>query len=597
MKLSKLYSNKPDIFGAITFNPGLNVIKAEIRLPENKNKDTHNLGKTTLGRLLDFCLLSRRDKKSFLFRNVDQFRGFVFFIEIQILNNTYVTVRRGVDVPSKISFLKHNQGRQDFSNLDSRRWDHWEVPFDRAKELLDSLLDLRYVKPWPYRKGLGYLLRSQDDFKDVFQLKKFSSKHSEWKPFLAHILGFRSDLIDEQYKKEEEIIEKNDQLKILRNELFGSMEDLSRIEGLLFLKQNELEKKQDILNTFDFRTQDIEKTKQLVDEIGQKIAQLNIQRYYLTKNLKTLSDSLEDQVIFNPDEAELLFREAGVYFQGQIKRNFDQLVDFNRSITEERKAYLLEEKKEMEDKLGVINSELESLGEKNLEMLSFLSSSDLFLKFKRISDEVISIKADITSLVRQRDSLQRIHELRREARLLSDEKVKIQSQVEKNIEEQHSNAKSLFSKIRLFFSEIVEKVISRKALLSVSINKEGHLEFNAEILDESGNSTQADMGHTYRKLLCIAFDLAVLRAHLHNKFPRFVFHDGVFESLDDRKKVNLFHVSQTYTNLGIQHIITLIDSDLPVKSKKDKPLFKNEDIVLLLHDEDETGRLFKMETW
>lgn len=58
-------------------------------------------------------------------------------------------------------------------------------------------------------------------------------------------------------------------------------------------------------------------------------------------------------------------------------------------------------------------------------------------------------------------------------------------------------------------------------------------------LDESGNATSADLGHAYRKLLCIAFDLAVLRAHLDDEFPRFVYHDGVLESLDDRKKENL----------------------------------------------------------
>ncbi|MFZ2077034.1 MAG: DUF2326 domain-containing protein, partial [Xanthobacteraceae bacterium] len=34
----------------------------------------------------------------------------------------------------------------------------------------------------------------------------------------------------------------------------------------------------------------------------------------------------------------------------------------------------------------------------------------------------------------------------------------------------------------------------------------------------------------------IGFDMALLRAHLDHKFPRFVYHDGVFESLDPRKK-------------------------------------------------------------
>ena len=61
------------------------------------------------------------------------------------------------------------------------------MPIDRAKEILDGLLDWRAIKPWAYRKGLGYLLRSQDDYKSVFQLGRHQSKHGDWKPFLAHV--------------------------------------------------------------------------------------------------------------------------------------------------------------------------------------------------------------------------------------------------------------------------------------------------------------------------------------------------------------------------------------------------------------------------
>jgi uncharacterized protein YydD (DUF2326 family) len=125
----------------------------------------------------------------------------------------------------------------------------------------------------------------------------------------------------------------------------------------------------------------------------------------------------------------------------------------------------------------------------------------------------------------------------------------LQSEIEADVEQQNSDKESLFSTIRLFFNDIVEEVIIRKALLSVSPNSQGHLEFRAEILDESGNTTSADLGHTYRKLLCIAFDMALLRAHLDDKFPRFVYHDGVFESLDDRKKEKLLMVIRQYADL------------------------------------------------
>ena len=74
MRLSKFYSNSPDLFATVDFASGLNVVMAEIRLPENRKRDTHNLGKTTLGRMLDFCFLASRDAKFFLFKHLDLFK-------------------------------------------------------------------------------------------------------------------------------------------------------------------------------------------------------------------------------------------------------------------------------------------------------------------------------------------------------------------------------------------------------------------------------------------------------------------------------------------------------------------------------------------
>ncbi|PKM16845.1 MAG: DUF2326 domain-containing protein [Gammaproteobacteria bacterium HGW-Gammaproteobacteria-2] len=598
MKLSRLYSSKPDLFEPVEFVQGLNVVMAEIRLPENRNKDTHNLGKTTLGRLLDFGFLAKRNAKFFLFNHVELFKDFIFFLEIELEDASFVTIRRGVEEATKISFKRHEAGHQDFSGLPLAEWDHQDMPFDRARDLLDGLLDWRALKPWAFRKGLGYLLRSQDDFRDVFHLRKFAAAHSDWKPFLAHVLGFDAQLLAQHYEKEEQLAEKQSTAQTIKNELGGSIEDISKIEGILLLKQKEAEKKQKLLDAFDFRAQDKDSTKQLVDDIDERIASLNAERYSHNQNKKKIIASLEeDQILFNPDEAQRLFEEAGVLFKGQIKKDFQQLIAFNRAITDERRGYLQEERAEVEAELKRINAELNTLGKKRSEMLSFLSGTDIFGKYKQVSDEMVTLRADITSLERQRGFLHRLQELRTEIRALTEERGHLQTQIEVDVEKQNSDQNSLFSAIRVFFSEIVEEVIDRKALLSVSPNQVGHLEFRAEILDESGNATSADLGHTYRKLLCIAFDLAILRAHMDDKFPRFVYHDGVFESLDDRKKENLLAVIRRYAELGLQPIITLIDSDLPVRAIDEGPVFTSDEIVITLHDEGVQGRLFKMKAW
>ena len=362
MKLSRLYSNYPKLFEAIDFVQGLNVIMAEIRLPENRDKDTHNLGKSTVGRILDYCFLMRRDAKFFLFKHRECFQDFIFFLEIELEDASHITICRGVKDGTKISFMRHANGHQDLSSLPLFQWDHQNVPFDRAKELLDGMLDWRNLKPWPFRMGLGYLLRSQDDFRDVFHLRKFASSHADWKPFLAHILGFDEQLVVRHYEQEVLLDEKQTRAQTIKGELGGSIEDISKIEGLLLLKQNDVEKKQRLLDSFDFHTIDKDRTKSLVEEIDVNIASLNTLRYSLNLSKKKIEASLEDdQILFNPDEAERLFNEAGILFEGQIKKDFTQLISFNKAITEERRLYLEEERTGIEEKLKCVNAELNEL--------------------------------------------------------------------------------------------------------------------------------------------------------------------------------------------------------------------------------------------
>ena len=109
------------------------------------------------------------------------------------------------------------------------------------------------------------------------------------------------------------------------------------------------------------------------------------ERYSLNQNRKKIATSLEeDQILFNPDEAEELFKEAGVLFKDQIKKDFQQLIRFNRAISEERRGYLHEERADIEARLKAINSELTSLGKRRSDMLAFLSWTDVFDKYKQL---------------------------------------------------------------------------------------------------------------------------------------------------------------------------------------------------------------------
>ena len=157
MKLSTLYSNNKDIFKPIVFNEGFNVVYGDIRHPENYELDTHNLGKTTLAKLLDFMFLAKRNPKQFLFKHEEKFESFVFFLELKFTDGSYLTIKRSVKDNTKIFFKKHNKKNQDFSLLDNELWEHSDVTIDNARTLLESWFDFDILSQYPYRKIIGYL--------------------------------------------------------------------------------------------------------------------------------------------------------------------------------------------------------------------------------------------------------------------------------------------------------------------------------------------------------------------------------------------------------------------------------------------------------
>lgn len=592
MKLSALYANDDDLFQPIIFRDGLNVVIAEIRLPQNREKDTHNLGKTTLGMLLDFCLLAKRDRRMFLVKNESLFSSFVFYLELQNHRGEYLTIRRSVSQMSKIGLKRHATPAQDYRSLPAPEWDHWELPFERARLVVDGFLDLRGVGDWDYRKGLGYFLRSQRDYDDVFQLSKYI-KHADWKPYVAHVLGLDAESVGEVYRLDAAIEALEHQEDALRAEVGGSEVTASVVAALLLIRQAEIAEFTRSLDSFDFTAADEVITDQLIDQLDVQIADLNEQKYAFAYNQRRIRSALsDDEIKFDTEEVVQLFAELNVAFEGQILKDFDQLVAFNRAITSERRAYLEEELEEVTAQMVPILEELRLLNLQRAQALSSLAGTDSFQRFKDVSSALVEVRAESLALERQRDQLLRIDSIKSEIAHLKELRQQLAGQILTDLATKtDSRYSGPYTETRLYFSRIVKRVLDRDAVLTVDLNSQNHLEFGAEILDERGLATSADKGLSYKKLLCVAFDLAMLRAHLGDAFPRFVFHDGIFEALDPRKKDLLLEVLVEYAEAGVQQIITLLDSDAPPMGTAEA------DIILRLHDEGDDGRLFKMEAW
>lgn len=596
MRLSRLYCNLPAIFGPIEFQPGLNVVLGEIRQPENRRRSTHNLGKTTLARVIDFCLCKKRTKDFFLYKH-GQFADFVFYIEIELIEGGYVTIRRSVAAASRLSIVTHELPGRNFVE-ESTEWDHPDVPFDRGKQILDGMFGLTAVKPWSFRLPVGYALRTQRDFQDVFRLAKSLGKHRDWKPYVSHVLGFRSDLVSLSYSLAEQIDDLGKEIATLKLELGAAEADLDQVRGMIDIQRRDVAGMEEAIRNFDFAFQDSQVNHDLVERLDQSIAQLNGRRYILARTRKRIIDSLgAERVQFRTDAARKLYGEAGVVFPGQLARQLDDLIRFNEEISEERIAYLKQELVEADSELERVNAKLSILNEQRQSQLRYLGDSESLSKYRKMNEQLVLMHSDLESLRRQSQALLKIREREKQLRTLDRERADIVDQLEADIEKQGGESTSRYSSIRASIALLSQRFIDHKALVATRVNTEGNIEFHAEYLDASGQPTSEDEGKSYRQVLCAAYDLAVTSELMSEGFIRFIYHDGLLEGLDNRIKLNIISALRDYSAMGIQQILTAIDSDLPVLADGSKFAFDAEEIILHLHDEGPQGRLFRFDSW
>ena len=579
MKISKIYSNKS--FKNIEFNEKFNAIVAFIE--SDKKDDTHNLGKTSLIRVIDFLLLSSYNKNTDKLLGNNLFIGQEFYGELKLNNGKYLIVKRSINTATKI-FFKLNDYKLDSFKLDID-WDE-ELTFNKAKKRLNEYLNFNILPNWDYRKSITYFLRSQQDYLDVFKLNKFRGKHKDWKPFVFDLLGFKGGLILSKLETEEEIDVLNKRIKTLKLEAQIDTSEKDRLEGLLEIKKIELLEIKNQIDKFNFFKEDIKTNKHLVEEIDTKIQAFNTDRYRISYEINKIESSLSE-INNDIDDKQInsLFEDVNLYYPKQLKKEYDDLINFQKSLTTERKKYLSETLEILKLDYTVLNKSIKEIESQKTDLLSFLTEKDSYFKFKEYQKKTIGIEVEIERIKDKLKVIDRTlileNDINEKKETIND---KISALKESLTERKHSN-------INRIFNSIIKEILDTNALISLKLNNQGNIEFNADYQNKTDLlETSESQGTTYKKLLCVAFDLSLLVNYSDKSFYKFVYHDGVLEGLDDRIKIRYIKLIKEFCEeYDLQYIVTLIDSDLP----KDMPnMIEDKDICLRLDDKDNSGKLF-----
>ena len=584
MKLSQLYANKS--FKNIVFNDGLNLVLAKVTKKLDLNKDSHNLGKTTLITVIDFMLL-KEVKDGHIFKSYqDKFSGYVFYLEVLLNSGEYLTIKRGVDTHRKISF-KLTKTSDNLLNEDT--WDKENFSFEKAAVALNEYLAFDILKKWPYRKSLTYFLRSQKDYNDVFQLSKFSIGNDiDWKPFIFDLLGFEGSLLTEKYETDSKISEQKKFINRIKNDFAVDAGEVDKIKGAIDLKNVERQNLQKEIDDFNFYRQERNLNKELVEEIETKISELNSAEYNLEFDLEKAKQSFSQKISFDITQLKRIYEETEIFFPDNLVKDYQELEDFNKRITEERNKYLQEKVATLTKQLKEIRDSLKEFDKRRTQILSVLKDKDSFSKFKSYQIDLTKVEGEVSRLEEKLNSIDKIAILNETTSKLSENLDVLVREINTQIT---TNDNKVYPEIRRAFYNIFKYIFNVPAIIFMRQNGQGNLDFKVEVTQENEMDITAESkGNSYQKMLCISFDLSILVAYYKKSFYRFVYHDGALEGLDNRKKANFINLIKEYcTNYNLQYILTSIEDDIPVEMVNS---FSDKEICLTLNDSGDDGKLF-----
>jgi uncharacterized protein YydD (DUF2326 family) len=570
----------------MTFNVGLNVVLGKVTKRDEVQKDSHNLGKSTLIDVLDFMLLKNIDKSHIFKKYSPLFDKHIFYLEIELNDGSYLTIRRSVNQATRIWF-KNSEATMICT--EDTTWDETNVPIEKAREFLNTQLGFDVLPDWQYRKTVSFFLRTQKDYINVFQLGKFiNGKHKDWKPVVFELLGYDSDALKRKYELDEQLEDLRTKCNAISVEMSVNADDYDKVKSTLELRMNERDEMQKRVDAFSFYSEEQHINHNLVDEIERSISELNTREYALSYDLERVKSSIANLPSFDLEQLKQIYEEVNIYFPDNLAHSFDDLYQFNVKVTRERNHYLREQAQTIEEELRSVRQRLQELDGQRRDALAALQDRDTFHKFKDYQKKLAQLEGEVSRLEIQLRNVDVISTLNDEIEKVQQEQKEISKEITTQLKHQDGDIPST---IKRCFNEIFRTVFGVSALLYVRTNKTGNVDFYTDVApDETAEATAEGYGNTYNKMLCVAFDLAVLATYSSRSFFRFVYHDGIFEGLDNRKKELFVQVARDYClRYNLQYIFSSIEDDVPQSILSS---YTRAEQFLTLSDQDDSGKLF-----
>lgn len=542
-----IISSPTEVVRNIEFSSGLNLIIDDTPIDDSKSTG-NNVGKTTVLKLIDFCLGAKaniiytdtENKKEVY----DVVKDFLVDEEIKIT----LILTENLDDPEakqleiQRNFLTHKKAIRKING---------KTILDKEfeNELEQCIMPEKEAEKPTFRQIISHNIRYKDESinNTLKTLDKFTTD-IEYETLYLYLLGCTFN----EGAKKQALVAQINQEETFRERL-EKKQTKTTYEIALALVDDEIDAlnvKKSSFNLNETLEQDLEllnSTKYKINKISSQISKLEIRKNLIQESVVELEQSISR---IDLQQLKLLYNEVTTNISG-IQKTFEDLVAYHNNMVVEKVKYISQDLPDLSQKLKTSREELAMFLKEEKELTEKVAKGDSFEELEKIIfelNEKYRVKGEYESIISQLNEVEEnINELNNQIESIDsylfsgDFEILLKEQVKK------------FNKL---FSSISQELYGEKYALTFKkmTNKKGQqfYKFNAFNANMSSGKKQGE-------ILC--FDLAYLLFADEEQLPCLHF------LLNDKKELmhdnQLVKVAEFVQSQNIQLVISILKDKLP----------------------------------
>ncbi len=575
-------------FKSLTFGPGLNILLADVTDTSTEKQTRNSAGKTSLVEVIHF-LLGSDAKKDSLFKHESIIRH-SFSIGIDVGGHEIQVTRSGNR--DKCVFLSDDHA--DTIGVILNRDDDGSgyISLDVWKNLLGArcfdLPDDRDSTPFAsryaptFRQLIGYFARRRKSGGyDTIEKQNQEQKSGDWQVALSYLLG-----LDWEVAREfQEMREREKSASVLKKAIKEG--ELGKIFGTAAEIRPELARTEERIGKLKAQIEHFQ-VHESYREQAARAAHLKDQISEITYSLADaeetvayLSRSVEEEKPPAYADVERLYKAVGIELPGVVLRRFEDVRDFQASVTANRRNYLEEQINELKARRTRLNGLLTERGLERAKILKALDGKGAFEDLIRLQEDlgVLSSRAEtLKSKLQYAAAFENnVAQLKRET---ADLQIKLQ--------DEHKRDEDRIKKATVMVDRVIGELYDdRTGNLIIEAAKNGP-QVKIDI-EGDGNKGGIDM----MKIFCFDMMLFQMSADRFKHGPGFMVHDShLFDGVDSRQVLKaLTFGAKVAKELKGQYIVTLNSDEFLKDQISDGTTLESAVLSIRLTD-DESGGLF-----